>query len=61
MFISHGDASSEKFRVFVGAPQGSVLATLLFRLHIHFLVSYFPQITRHLFADDLANGNIWSN
>ena len=54
MFISHGDASSEKFRVYVGAPQGSVLAALLFRLHIHFLLSYFPQITCHLYADDLS-------
>ncbi len=26
----------------VGAPQGSVLAALLFRLHIFFLPSYFP-------------------
>ena len=43
-----------KSLVFVGAPQGSVLAALLFRLHIHFLVPYFPQITCHLFADDLA-------
>ncbi|CAF1042490.1 unnamed protein product [Didymodactylos carnosus] len=38
----------------LGAPQGSVLAALLFRLHIHFLTSYFLQITIHLFADDLT-------
>ncbi|CAF3902858.1 unnamed protein product, partial [Rotaria sp. Silwood1] len=53
MFISYGDVSSENFKVSVGAPEGSVLAALLFRLHIHFLISYFPQITCHLFADDL--------
>ncbi|CAF4914259.1 unnamed protein product [Rotaria socialis] len=38
----------------VGAPQGSILAATLFRLHIHFLPSIFFQTTTHLFADDLA-------
>ncbi|CAF4589508.1 unnamed protein product [Didymodactylos carnosus] len=54
MTISHGGAESRIFRIFVGAPQGSVLAALLFRLHIHFLPYYFAQITSHLFADDLT-------
>jgi hypothetical protein len=54
MRVSHGDANSKLFPVLVGAPQGSVLAALLFRLHIHFLPSYFPQIVCHLFADDLT-------
>ncbi|CAF3974841.1 unnamed protein product, partial [Rotaria sp. Silwood1] len=38
----------------LGAPQGSVLAALLFRLHIHYLPSYFLQTVGHLFADDLT-------
>ena len=54
MFISHGEARSRTFRVCVGAPQGSVLAALLFRLHIHFLPSYLAQATTHLYADDLT-------
>jgi hypothetical protein len=37
-----------------GAPQGSVIAATLFRLHIHFLPSYFSNCIIHLFADDLA-------
>ncbi|CAF5194686.1 unnamed protein product, partial [Rotaria magnacalcarata] len=38
----------------VGAPQGSVLAATLFRLHVHFLSSYFLGLAVHIFADDLA-------
>ena len=38
----------------VGAPQGSVLAATLFRLHVHFLPSYFLDLAVHMFADDLA-------
>ena len=52
MFISHGEARSRTFRVGVGAPQGSVLAALLFKLHIRFLPSYLAQATTHLFTDD---------
>jgi hypothetical protein len=52
--IFHGDAFSRHIKMFVGAPQGSILAATLFRLHIHFLPSLFRQITTHLFADDLA-------
>ncbi|CAM4841450.1 unnamed protein product [Rotaria magnacalcarata] len=52
--IHHGDAWSRNIKMFVGAPQGSVLAATLFRLHIHFLPSIFKQTTPHLFADDLA-------
>jgi hypothetical protein len=38
----------------MGAPQGSILAATLFRLHIHFLPAMFFQVTTHLFADNLA-------
>ncbi|CAF1172786.1 unnamed protein product [Adineta ricciae] len=38
----------------VGAPQGSVLAAALFRLHVHFLPSFFFGLSVHMFADDLA-------
>ncbi|CAF3241985.1 unnamed protein product [Rotaria socialis] len=54
MTISHGDAESRVIGIFLGAPQGSVLAALLFRIHIHFLPGYFTQIVSHLFADDLT-------
>ncbi|CAF4375739.1 unnamed protein product, partial [Rotaria magnacalcarata] len=54
MFMSHGDMKSKIFSISVGAPQGSVLAALLFRLHVFFLPSYFPEINCHLFADDLT-------
>jgi len=54
MRVSHGEAKSRLFPILVGAPQGSVLAALLFRLHVHFLPLYFPQIVNHLFADDLT-------
>ncbi|CAF1681552.1 unnamed protein product [Rotaria magnacalcarata] len=54
IFISHGDAESRPIKTFVGAPQGSTLSALLFRLHIFFLPSYFPHIVSHLYADDLT-------
>ncbi|CAF3364924.1 unnamed protein product [Rotaria socialis] len=54
LYIQHGDALSRKIKMFVGAPQGSILAATLFKLHIHFLPSCFMKITTHLFADDLA-------
>jgi len=41
MSVSRGDAKSRFFSVLVGTPQGSVLAALLFPLHIQFLPSYF--------------------
>ena len=44
-----------------GAPQGSVIAATLFRLHMHFVISYFDNIVIHLYADDLAlilNGSL---
>lgn len=52
--IHYGDAVSRAINVQVGAPQGSILAATLFRLHIHFLPTVFFQLTTHLFADDLA-------
>ena len=52
--IHHGDSISREISVQVGAPQGSVLAATLFRLHIHFLPSIFFNLVTHLFADDLA-------
>ncbi|CAF3697342.1 unnamed protein product [Rotaria socialis] len=52
--VHHGNANSRNINMYVGAPQGSVLAATLFRLHIHFLPSTLKQFTTHLFADDLA-------
>ena len=54
MRVSHGDARSRLFPILVGAPQGSILAAVLFRLHVHFLPMHFPQTVSHLFADDLT-------
>ena len=54
LYISYGDEISRSIKMEVGAPQGSVLAATLFRLHIHFLPSFFHGLTIHLFADDLA-------
>jgi Reverse transcriptase (RNA-dependent DNA polymerase) len=54
MSVSHGNAKSRSFSISIGAPQGSVLAALLFRLHIHYLPSHFLQTVCHLFADDLT-------
>jgi hypothetical protein len=54
MRVSHGKAKSRLFSISVRARQGSVLAALLFRLHVHFLPLHFPQIVNHLFADDLT-------
>ncbi|CAM4867060.1 unnamed protein product [Rotaria socialis] len=52
--IHYGDTISRTINMKVGAPQGSILAATLFRLHVHFLPSAFFQLTTHLFADDLA-------
>jgi hypothetical protein len=54
MTISHGIFESRPFKISLSAPRGSVLAALLFRMHIHFLPSYFPPIGSHLSADDLT-------
>ena len=54
MSIHLGEAVSRSIDISVGAPQGSVLAATLFRLHIHFLPSFFKSLICHLFADDLA-------
>ncbi|CAF1151065.1 unnamed protein product [Adineta steineri] len=52
--IHYGDYVSRTIKMEVGAPQGSILAATLFRLHIHHLPSFFHQVISHLFADDLA-------
>ncbi len=49
MRVSYGEAKSRLFSISIGTPQGSVVGALLFRLHVH-----FPQIVKHLFADDLT-------
>jgi hypothetical protein len=54
MSLHVGEAVSRPINMSVGAPQGSVLAATLFRLHVHFLPSFFMNLTCHLFADDLA-------
>ncbi|CAF4750800.1 unnamed protein product [Rotaria socialis] len=54
MSIHVGEAVSRVIKICVGTPQGSVLAATLFRLHVHFLPSYFMNLVCHLFADDLA-------
>jgi hypothetical protein len=38
----------------LGAPQGSVLAATLFRLHVHFLPAVLANLVVHMFADYLA-------
>jgi len=52
--IHFGEVYSHIIPMYVGAPQGSVLAATLFRLHVHFLPSFFFSLTSHMFADDLA-------
>lgn len=54
MIVQHGEGISRKIDIYVGAPQGSVLAATLFRLHLHFLPKMFSRFCTHLFADDLA-------
>ena len=54
MRIQYGEAVSRRINIYVGAPQGSVLAATLFRLHLHFLPKMFLRFNTHLFADDLA-------
>lgn len=54
MRVSHSEAKPRLFPIKVDAPQGSVLAAFLFRLHLHFLPLHFPQTVNHLFADDLT-------
>ena len=52
--ISFGNVQSRNIQMHIGAPQGSVLAVTLFRLHVHFLPSFFSGLSIHMFADDLA-------
>ncbi|CAF1548972.1 unnamed protein product [Adineta ricciae] len=54
LYLSYGDENSRTIQMLVGAPQGSVLAATLFRLHIHFLPAIFNGTSIHMFADDLA-------
>ena len=52
--IHFGEEVSRNIPMYVGAPQGSVLAATLFRLHVHLLPSCFCAYVSHMFADDLA-------
>ena len=54
MTITHGNEESRLIDISMGAPQGSILAALLFRLTIHYLPSYIAKVDTHLFADDLT-------
>lgn len=54
MSIHVGEAVSRSIPIRLGTPQGSVLAATLFKIHVHFLPSFFTNLTCHLFADDLA-------
>jgi hypothetical protein len=54
MSLHYGSTVSRCVKLFVGTPQGSVLAATLFRLHVHCLPQHFMNMTVHLFADDLA-------
>ncbi len=47
MHVQHGEVYSRKISINVGTPQGSVLATILFRLHLHFLPKMFMQFKTH--------------
>ena len=52
--VHYGSERSREIPMAVGAPQGSVIAATLFRLHIHFLCKYIEGELFHLFADDLV-------
>ncbi|CAF3974122.1 unnamed protein product [Rotaria magnacalcarata] len=54
MSIHYENTVSRPIKLYVGTPQGSVLAATLFLLHIHYLPQYFTNMATHLFADDLA-------
>ena len=54
LFILYGEEHSRCIKMNVDAPQGSVLAATLFRLHVHFLPAFFFDVAVHMFADDLA-------
>jgi hypothetical protein len=45
--IHFGNVVSRVIEMLVGAPQGSVLGATLFRLHVHFLPSFFFQLVSH--------------
>jgi hypothetical protein len=53
-YISYGEENSGTIKMDVVIPQGSVLAATLFRLHVHFLPSFFFDLSVHMFAKDLA-------
>ncbi|CAM4834808.1 unnamed protein product, partial [Rotaria magnacalcarata] len=54
MSIHYENTVSRPIKLYVGTPQGSVLAATLFLLHVHYLPQYFTNMATHLFADDLA-------
>ena len=52
--LHFGNAQSRTISMHIGAPQGSVLAASLFRLHVHTLPALLRAYESHMFADDLA-------
>ena len=52
--VNHDNAKSRLFSIRVGAPQGGVIAALLYRLYSHFVSNRFLQLITHLFANDLT-------
>ena len=53
-YISYRDGNSRIIKMDVDAHQGSVLTATLFRLHVHFLSSFFLNLAVHMFADNLG-------
>ena len=54
LYISYDEENSRHITMNVGASHGSVRAATLFRLHVHFLPSFFFHIAVYMFADNLA-------
>lgn len=52
--VHYGGERSRVIPMAVGVPQGSVIASTLFRLHIHLLYKYINGEIFHFFADDLV-------
>ena len=54
VLIPYDEELSRMIKMNVAAPQGSILATTLFRLHVHFLLAIFMNSPIHIFAVGLA-------